>query len=322
MKNILTITMNPTIDVSSSVPNVFPEHKLRCGPVRHEPGGGGINVSRAIKKLGGDSIAFHFCGGPTGDILRTLLDEEGIVQETIPINDWTRQCVTISEAATTQQYRFVFPGPTVSEEEWRDGLERVLQISPKPDFAVASGSLPPGIPDDFYGRLARNFRAAGIRLILDTSGHALLPAIEAGLFLIKPSLREFQIFTGRDLDHESEQEEAAMEFVTSGSCEVVVVSLGASGVIFASRAGCERMRSPKVPVRSKVGAGDSMVAGITLALSRGLSLRDAVIFGVASGAAAVMSPGTELCRRQDAERLYDQLSSPGEGSSNPLERSS
>ncbi len=307
MKSILTITMNPSIDVSSSLPNVFPEHKLRCGPVRHEPGGGGINVSRAIKKLGGNSVALHFCGGPTGDILRTLLDKEGIEQAIVPIHDWTRQSVTISETATTQQYRFVFPGPTVSEEEWRGGLERVLQMSPKPDLVVASGSLPPGVPDDIYGRLARNLRSAGIRLILDTSGHALPAAVEAGLFLIKPSLRELQIIAGRDLDHESDQEEAAMGFVTSGRCEVVVVSLGASGVFFASRAGCERMRSPKVPVRSKVGAGDSMVAGITLALSRDYSLRDAVIFGVASGAAAVMSPGTELCRREDAERLYNQL---------------
>jgi 6-phosphofructokinase 2 len=307
MKSIFTITMNPTIDVSSSVPNVFPEHKLRCGPVSHEPGGGGINVSRAIKKLGGDSLALHCCGGPTGDILQYLLKQEGIAQQPIAVKDWTRQCVTVSETATTQQYRFVFPGPTLSENEWRGTLKHISQMSPKPNLAVASGSLPPGVPDDFYGQLARIFREAGVRLIVDTSGHALPAAVASGLFLIKPSLRELQTLAGRDLDHESDQEEAAMEIVNSGRCEVVVVSLGASGVLFATRGGCERMRSPKVPVRSKVGAGDSMVAGIALALTREFALRDAVRFGVAAGAAAVMSPGTQLCRREDAERLYHQL---------------
>jgi 6-phosphofructokinase 2 len=294
--------------VGSSAENVFPEHKLRCGPARHEPGGGGINVSRAIRNLGGESTALHFRGGPTGDILGGLLEGEGVGQAAVPIRGRTRQCVTISETSTGQQYRFVMPGPEFEEDEWRGALERVTAMDPLPPLVVASGSLPPGVPEDFYGRLAREVTARGARLILDTSGPPLSAAVECGgLFLIKPSLRELRAFAGGGLSHEGEQEKAAMEIIGRGACEALVVSLGAAGALFATRAGCERLRSPSVAVRSKVGAGDSMVAGVTLALARGEALREAVRFGIAAGAAAVMTPGTELCRRDDAERLYQQL---------------
>jgi 6-phosphofructokinase 2 len=307
MKQILTLTLNPTIDMSSSVENVFPEHKLRCGPVRSEPGGGGINVARAIQHLGGQCRALHFCGGPTGDALRALLDLERIEHTPIAIKGWTRQSVTIVETATGQQYRFVMPGPTFSEAEWRGALAHVADLKAMPDLMVASGSLPPGVPDDFYGQLARIVRAHGSRFILDTSGRALAAALEAGVFLVKPSLRELRSVAGGDLADEVQQEAAAKKIVASGGAEVVVVSLGAAGALFVTEAGCERMRSPTVPVRSKVGAGDSMVAGLTLGLARDYSLRDAVRFGIAAGAAAVMTPGTELCRGEDAERLFKEI---------------
>ena len=306
MKPILTLTMNPALDASSSVENVFPEHKLRCGPVRHDPGGGGINVARAIKKLGGDALALHCCGGATGGMLRTLLAAEGVSEQPIEISGGTRENLTVLESATGQQYRFVMPGPTLSEAEWQRVLDAVRAVEPRPAIIVASGSLPPGVPEDFYGRLARLVREQGSRLILDTSGPALPAAVREGVFLIKPSLRELRTFAKGDLEHEAEQEQAAMQIVGAGGCEAVVVSLGAAGVLLASSAGCERMRSPTVAVRSKVGAGDSMVAGIALSLAQGRSLREAVRFGVAAGSAAVMNAGTELCHRADAERLFAQ----------------
>ena len=307
MKTILTLTLNPAIDMSSSVENVFPEHKLRCGPVLNEPGGGGINVARAIQHLGGQCRALHFCGGPTGNVLRALLDLERIEHTAIAIEGWTRQSVTIAETATGQQYRFVMPGPTFAESEWREALAHVAELEATPDLIVASGSLPPGVPDDFYGQLARIVSARGSRLILDTSGRALAAALGAGVLLIKPSLRELRNLTGSSLEHEPEQDAAAREIVARGGAEVVVVSLGAAGVLFATEAGCERLRSPTVPVRSKVGAGDSMVAGITLGLARDYSLRDAVRLGIAAGAASVITPGTELCRGEDTERLFQQI---------------
>lgn len=305
-KEILTITLNPTIDMSSSVENVFPEHKLRCGSAFYEPGGGGLNVARAIHQLGGIARALHFCGGPTGDILRALLDKAAVEQEAVAIEGWTRESVTIFETATGQQYRFVMPGPTFTEAEWRGALERIAKMEAMPEIVVASGSLPPGVPADFYAQFARIARERGCRFVLDTSGAALAAAVRAGVFLIKPSLRELRAFAGRDLAGEAEQEKAAAAIVASGGAEVVVVSLGAGGALVASSAGCERLRSPTVPVRSKVGAGDSMVAGIVLGLAREYSVRDAVRFGIAAGAAAVMMPGTGLCRREDAERLFQQ----------------
>jgi len=172
MKSILTLTMNPTIDVGASVMHVYSEHKLRCQSVRNDPGGGGINVSRAIKKLGGESKAVYFCGGPTGQMLRTLLEKEELDHHPIVTEGWTRQDVTISEIATGQQYRFIMPGPCLAEGDCKFVLEMLAAQEPFPDFLVASGSLPPGAPIDFYGRLALLVREKGGHLIVDTSGQA------------------------------------------------------------------------------------------------------------------------------------------------------
>jgi 6-phosphofructokinase 2 len=311
MKSILTLTMNPTIDVGASVMNVYPEHKLRCEQVRNDPGGGGINVSRAIKKLGGFSTAIYICGGPTGQMLRTLLDAEKLDHVAIATEGWTRQDVTISEMTTGQQYRFIMPGPTLSDADCRTVLGMLEVLHPFPELVVASGSLPPGVPLDFYGCIARLVQKKGGTLIVDTSGQALPAAVEAGVFLIKPSLNELKLFSKGPLEHEADQEKAALQIIHNYGCQAVVVSLGPLGVLLAASEGCIRMRSPNVPVRSKVGAGDSMVAGITLALAREYSLQEAVRFGVAAGAAAVMNPGTELCRREDTESLYNRMTKAG-----------
>jgi len=307
MKSILTLTMNPTIDVGASVMHVYSEHKLRCEQVRNDPGGGGINVSRAIKKLGGASTAIYYCGGPTGLMLRTLLDAEELDHRPIIIEGWTRQDVTISEIATDQQYRFIMPGPALSQTDWHLALDLFEALDPFPELVVASGSLPPGVPLDFYGRVAHLVQQKGSRLIIDTSGQALSAAIETGVYLIKPSLHELSLLSKRSVNHEAEQENTALRIVHDKGCEAVVVSLGPAGILLATQKGCLRIRSPNVPVCSKVGAGDSMVAGITLALARDYSLQDAARFGVAAGAAAVMNPGTELCRREDTERLYEHM---------------
>ena len=307
MKSILTLTVNPAIDVAAAVPKVFPDHKLRCGVARRDAGGGGLNVSRAIRLLGGKSLACYFAGGPSGEMLEALLEAEMLLHRRLPIKGWTRENFTATEEATGSQYRFVLRGPELSKQEWQHGLDLLASIEPAPDFAIASGSLAAGLPDDFYARFARAMEERGARVIIDTSGQPLVEAVRAGVFLIKPSLREMRALTSKALTTEAEQDAAAMELIESGRCEAVLVSLGADGALLASRDGCERIASPDVEVQSRVGAGDSMVAGITLALARGESLREAARFGVAVGAAAVMSPGTELCGRGDAERLYREM---------------
>ena len=309
---IATLTMNPAIDKSSAVNQVVAEWKLRCESPAYEPGGGGINVSRAIRKMGGDSAAFYLAGGLAGQMLRDLLDREGLQHRPMSIAGVTRENFTVLEKSTGRQYRFGMPGPTLNEAEWRQCLEKISGLLPQADYLVASGRLPPGVPANFYGRLAKLAREHNTRLIVDTSGEALHLAVAEGVFLIKPNLREFAELMGRESVDGLEEERLARELVAAGRSEAVVVSLGAAGILAASAEGAERVRAPLVPIISKVGAGDSTVAGIVLALARGQSWREAVRFGVAAGAAAVMTPGTELCRREDAERLYKQLMQGGQ----------
>jgi 6-phosphofructokinase 2 len=306
--NIWTITMNPAVDKSSAVNNVVAERKLRCEPPRYEPGGGGINVSRAIAKLGGESLAFYLAGGAAGQMMDNLLQGEGILYESVPVRSRTRENLIIYENSTGQQYRFGMPGPEIHQEECEGVLERLGGCEPKPAFVVASGSLPPGVPVDFYARIAGVVRESGAKLVVDTSGEALARAVEAGVFLIKPNIREMESLAGKSLENEAEQEEWATKIVRQGGSEIVLISLGAAGALATWKDGWERVRAPTVPIKSKVGAGDSTVAGVVLGLARGLSVLDAIRFGVAAGAAAVMTPGTELCRREDTEDLYKRIS--------------
>lgn len=308
MPPIVTLTMNPALDENSSVEYVFSDVKLRCQAPRQEAGGGGINVARAVVRLGGEALAVYAAGGPSGDLLEQLLDREGVPQRRIPIGEWTRRNVNVREDATGRQYRFVFPGPSLTEGEWHSCLDALEAVRPAPGFLVASGSLPPGVPADFYARAAGIARARQARFVLDTSGEPLRLAVEEGVFLIKPSLREFQQLIGGGASTESALAEAARHLIARGHCEAVVLSLGEGGALWVTQAREERVGAPAVPVASSVGAGDAMVAGIVLALSRRRGLPEAVRFGVAAGAAAVMNPGTQLCRREDAERLFEQMS--------------
>lgn len=301
---VVTVTVNPAVDLSTRVDVVTPERKLRCAEPRHEPGGGGLNVSRAIRRMGGESIAVHTAGGPPGAMLGQLLDDEDIARRPVEVEGWTRENVIIDEARTNRQYRFCLPGPELSDSEPEAVLEVVARFDPAPTYLVASGSLPPGVPEDFYADLAGAAAERGTRVVLDASGPALHHGAEAGVYLLKPNLNELADLLVRPVEGEEDQEEAVTWLIASGRAEVVVLSLGAAGALLATREGCERIRSPTVPIESRVGAGDSMVAGIVLALTRGEDVRDAAEFGVAAGAAAVTTPGTELCRGADVRRIH------------------
>jgi 6-phosphofructokinase 2 len=307
MKSIVSITLNPAIDKSASVDHVVAERKLYCKPPRFEPGGGGVNVCRAIKKLGGKSQLLYPAGGMTGQRLQELLDEEGLDHRPFPIAGMIRESLVILDESTGQQYRFGMPGPELKKNEWELFLVELAAIDPAPDYVVASGSLPPGVPADFYAQVARIGKKRGAKTIVDVSGQALTEALAEGVFLIKPNVREFRELVGEEIKEESQIKAEAQKMVRSGRCEVLVISLGAAGALVVSEEFAERILPPTVPIVSKVGAGDSMVAGIVLSLARGNTLRESILFGVATGSAAVMTPGSELCRREDAERLYESM---------------
>ena len=193
MKSILSLTINPAIDASCSVETVFPDHKLRSDPVCHEPGGGGVNVSRAIHNLGGDSTVFYLAGGPSGQMLGLLLDRDGLRHEAMSIEDWTRENFVVTERTSGQQYRFVTPGPDLRPEERQSCLAKIGTLDPMPDFIVASGSLPPGAPTDFYGQLAKAVCEKHGRFVLDSSGAALAEGLRSGsVYLVKASMRELR----------------------------------------------------------------------------------------------------------------------------------
>ncbi len=197
MTDIVTFTINPAVDISTSVDRVIPSHKLRCAVTRRDAGGGGINVARVVKRFGADVLSVYTTGGPIGDHLRCLVDQEGIRSLAIPIRGDTREDLAVVESETGEQYRFVLPGPALAESEWRTCLDALASIEGKPRFLVASGSLPPGVPDDFYGRLVMAMRASGAKVIVDTSGVPLKRALDAGVYLIKPNLRELRELVGR-----------------------------------------------------------------------------------------------------------------------------
>jgi 6-phosphofructokinase 2 len=307
MARIVTLTMNPAIDKSTSIDRVAPEQKLRCAAPAFDPGGGGINVSRAVHKLGGKSTAYYTAGRALGRMLEKLLEDEGLDHRPLPIDDRTRESFSVYESSTGQQYRFSTPGPELKRDEWEGCLAQLASMDSKPDYLVASGSLPPGVPADYYARLARLAGDIGARMVLDATGEPFSRAVAEGVFLIKPNLREFRALTGKALEDEAQQVAAAEKLIAEDRCSIVVISLGAAGVLMVSQDGSRRLRAPTVAIKSKVGAGDSMVGGIVTAMAENRSPVAAVQFGVAAGAAAVMTPGTRLCRREDTWKLFNQI---------------
>ena len=306
---ILTITLNPVLDKNTEAKLVLPQKKIRCSSPGHAPGGGGINVSRAIKKLGGTSLCYYLGGGENGDNISGLLKKEEIDHVQVNSGNDTRENLMVLDTTTNNLYRFGMPGPEISEKHWKNVIHEIKKVSPKPHFLVASGSLPPGVPDDFYARLAVHANKNNIKMVLDTSGPPLQLAIEEGLYLVKPNLREMASLMGKEAVTAMEYEQAALDILEKKSCDILVLSLGAKGAMMARQSDIiEYITPPTMPVVSPVGAGDSMVAGIVLGFSNGLWPAEAVRYGVAAGTAAAMTPGSELCRKEDTDKINEWLS--------------
>lgn len=308
LEQILTLTLSPALDKSSSVAGIVPDHKLHCAPPVFEPGGGGINVSRGLQRLGASSLAVFPAGGPAGSQLQQLLTAEGIAQQAVPITGDTRENFTVVDTTTGKQFRFGMPGTPLTGPEQQQILAFLRTCPPVPAYWVISGSLPPGVTPDFLEELLHLAKARDVKVIADTSGPALQRMVEVGVYLIKPNLRELSKLVGAGGELESAQlAPMARRLIEAGGCEVVMASLGPQGACLVTRELEDHIPAPAVPRRSTVGAGDSMVAGIVYGLVQGLSLREAARLGVACGTAATMNPGTELFHKADVDRLYQWL---------------
>ncbi|HET9824529.1 MAG TPA: 1-phosphofructokinase family hexose kinase [Chitinophagaceae bacterium] len=306
MSRIITITFNPCIDKSATVKTLKPEKKLHCSEPKFEPGGGGINVARAIKKLGGDPVAIYPAGGYTGEFFNHLLEKDHVASVVIEVEHSMRENVIVLEESTNNQFRFGFPGAKLHEHEWKQCLAAIDDIQDA-TYIVASGSLPDGVPQDIFARLAVIAKTKNMRLVIDTSQEALRQAVEEGVYLLKPNLGELSLLVGKQELTIDEIPGAGREIISKGKCEILVISMGELGAMLLTKSTEFIVKTPGITRQSTVGAGDSMVAGIVLQLSRGKNVQEAFLYGVASGTAATMNPGTELCHKPDVDALYAQL---------------
>lgn len=308
MVSVYTLTLSPSLDSATLTPQIYPEGKLRCSAPVFEPGGGGINVARAITYLGGKATAIFPAGGVTGEHLVALLADENVAVETVDAKDWTRQNLHVHVESSGEQYRFVMPGAKLSDDEFRQLEEKALAIE-SGALLVISGSLPPGIKPDKLTALIRAAQQRGIRCIVDSSGDALDAALAPGnLELVKPNQKELSALVNRELTQPDDVLTAAQELIHSGKALRVVVSLGPQGALAVDKTGFVQVVPPPMKSQSTVGAGDSMVGAMTLKLAEGASLLEMARFGVAAGSAATINQGTRLCSLADTQKIVDYLS--------------
>ncbi|MEY4538459.1 MAG: hypothetical protein RLZZ306_216 [Bacteroidota bacterium] len=305
LNRIVTLTINPAIDKSTKFSGLVAEQKIRCEEPRFDAGGGGINVSKAIARLGGKSLAVFTAGGASGQLLEDLVKQESIDYEAIKTKNWTRESFTAVDVLTNSQYRFGMPGSEIYPNECEEILSTIEQL--RPHYLVASGSLPPKIGDDFYEKVAAISRKIGSKLIIDTSGEPLKCAIDEGVYLLKPNVSELAKLVGAETLEMDEVDDAAREIIAKGGCEIVVVSLGPQGAMLVTKDFCEHIPAPPVQKKSTVGAGDSMVGGMVWALSAGKNLQEMLRWGVACGSAATMNEGTQLFKKEDADKLFEWI---------------
>lgn len=305
MTPILTLTLNPAIDLAADVGEVLPGLKLRCTQPKVDPGGGGINVSRAIRILGGESTAFVALGGALGARLADLLRAEHIRFTAFAGPGETRESLTVTETSTGHQFRFTLPGAVWEPERVDAALDEIDRAVAPGSMVVLSGSLPPGVPDDFPVALSARIGGRAV-LVVDTSGPPLARLAEQGLpglDILRMDDSEAEGLAGRLLTGRAETADFAAALVARGVARTVIVARGADGSVMADARGRWFSKSAPVVVKSKVGAGDTFVGAFVLALAQGHPPEAALAHGVAGASAAVMTAATELCRREDAERL-------------------
>ncbi|WP_413999588.1 1-phosphofructokinase family hexose kinase [Flavobacterium sp. W1B] len=303
--DIVTLTVSPALDKSAHFSGLIPEQKMRCQVPMFDAGGGGINVSKAISKLGGTSLAVITSGGATGEMLKGLLKRDSIPFEAIETETWTRENFVAVDDHTNSQYRFVFPAPavTISEKEKISSTIEGLDFN----FLVLSGGLSEGLPIDYYKQIAEKAKKNNSKLIVDTTGEAFKKVLEAGVYLIKPNVGELAKLIGVERLEMEEVKDAAKQIIAKGGAEIIVVSLGPQGAVLVTKDNYEFVHAPNVAKKSTVGAGDSMVGGMVWALSQNKSLKEVIRWGVACGSAATMNEGTQLFKLEDAQRLFEWL---------------
>ena len=307
MPRFITFTPNPALDIATSVDQLVDAHKLRCDAPQVHPGGGGINVARVLHRLGADVLALYAAGGSTGQRVHALLQAEGVPDQMLMVAADTRESFTVHERSSGREYRFVLPGPVLSAAEWQACLAPLDALEPAPAWVISSGSLPPGVGEDGHAQVARLAQRRGARTVVDSAGPALRAALQAGVWLCKPSLRELADLIGAEPQTPTQQMQAARTVMAQGQAQMVALSLGAGGAMLVTAQACLLAEALPVTVASSVGAGDSFLAGLVWALDAGHTLHDALATAMAAGASAVMASGTALCQADAVRALRQQV---------------
>lgn len=300
---IITLTINPALDKSAKVDGLIPTQKLKCHSIQYQPGGGGINISRMLKRLGTETVCMLTSGGDTGKYLTELLIKETIQPEIISVKDWTRENLSVVDTQSDLQYRLGMPGSELSVTELNAIKNLLSEKVDSEDILVLSGSLAENMPTDFYAQLIKLFAEKNVKIIIDTSGAALKEALKEKVYLIKPNQRELAQLAEKEFMYTVEQETFAMELIKSEKAKYVVVSLGARGAFLACNEGVFYKSTPSVKVKSTIGAGDSMVAGLIYGIQNNFPPEKILKYGVAFGVATTMGEGTTLGTKENIDMV-------------------
>jgi 6-phosphofructokinase 2 len=303
---IYTVTLNPALDHFLDVQDLCIHDANRVTSECLYAGGKGIDVSRAIRRLGSDSMALGFIGGHNGQIMLDLLKKEGVTCYFTPISQETRRNIIIGALSRGTQTMLNARGPTVTKDEWNAFLTHLRLLDLRDSYVVLSGSLPRGVPVDAYRQVITLVQNQGARAVLDTDGPALKVGLTAQPFAMKPNVNELRRLTGLALRSERAVLTAATQLHRDG-IEIVLVSMGCRGLLMVTGGSRCRVVPPAVRVRSTVGAGDSAVAGFVCTHAGGKPLEDCLRFAAAAGTAATLAPGNQLCRLRDVQRLAPRV---------------
>jgi 6-phosphofructokinase 2 len=304
MTQILTVTLNPALDLATSCPQVTAGPKLRCGPQTAEPGGGGVNVARAVMQLGGQARAIVALGGPNGDALHQLLEARGIDLIPVPAPGETRHSFAVTDESTGQQYRFVLSGPTWTEPQLDVFLDNLAHNSPEGSLIVLSGSMPPGCPAGWIPRVCA--RLAGRRVVIDTSGAHLAHQAKGpqpAPFVLRMDSAEARDLSGTGLETKTDSAAFAETLRARGAGAIVIIARGKDGSVMATPDGLWHVTAANGADHGAIGAGDSFVGGFVMSIAQGEQAPEALRRGAAAASAAVLSPGTQLCQPEDYARL-------------------
>ena len=302
---IYTVTLNPTLDITYSIEEMSFGEPMRALEVEKSPGGKGLQVSRALRSLGMDSVAIGLMGGYIGDEVLDLLQKEGLILQVVKIESDTRTNVIVLDRSSHRELSIWAPGPPLDDKDADTILELISSITVTPEVIVLAGSLPPGMRNDIYYTLVNQWKAMGTKVILDSKGEPMRHGVEAGPYMIKPNRRELEQIAGREFA----DDEAIMDYCDvyfEKGISVVLVSMGKDGALMVTPDGAWRGHVPSVS-GDTVGAGDSTVAGFVMGITRSEPLDTAFLMGLASGVSTVMTPGSALCNPISFERVQSHI---------------